>query len=207
MAGTQQHPIDDLTAGRSLGRRALLGGGGAIAGSAVILGGADAASASGGQRRLEDEANIKQLSVNYALGTDAVSAGDVDRALALYAMTFAENAPIAAGFDRANPSLSAIGPTEWAERVSDAFIPYSATQHLLGTINVEFDPNRKGVAQMTTYLHATHVYAAKLELLTVLGTYIDTVERIRRVGWRITNRFLQFTSFETSPRLAPPATP
>jgi hypothetical protein len=46
------------------------------------------------------------------------------------------------------------------------------------------------------------VLAATKELSTVLGTYFDQVELIDR-NWRIVDRFLQFTSFETSPRTLP----
>lgn len=88
--------------------------------------------------------------------------------------------------------------------VAEAFTPYTATQHLLGTIDVVFPdvrgPRRR--ASMSTYLHATHVFAASKELLTVLGTYVDDVVLVDG-QWRIVERFLQFTSFETSTRTLP----
>jgi hypothetical protein len=60
---------------------------------------------------------------------------------------------------------------------------------------------------MTSYLIATHVFRNTLQLSTVLGTYIDVVENIRRVGWRITERLPALTSSALSERVAPPAPP
>ncbi len=160
-------------------------------------------ASAGGWHGLQDEADIRQLSINYALGTDSISAGNKPRALDYYGRTFSSDALITAGFEPGAPLLVAHGPQEWADVVVKAFEPYSATQHLLGTINVEFD-DRGRSATMSTYLHATHVLKApSTDLLTVLGTYYDTVEQQRRSGWRIVKRFLQFTSFETSQRTLP----
>lgn len=187
----------------TVGRRALLGAGTALAaGTATMLLPGGAASA-GSRYNLQDEADIRQLSINYALGTDSISAGNKPRALEFYGRTFSDDAPITAGFDPAAPALVANGPAAWADVVVTAFQPYSATQHLLGTINVDFG-GRHGPVTMSTYLHATHVFKApSKDLLTVLGVYIDTVEQQRRTGWRIVNRFLQFISFETSQRTLP----
>lgn len=190
-----------LDSGRSVGRRTLLGAA-VVAGTAAVL--VDSGTASAGSwHNLQDEADIRQLSINYALGTDSISAGNKPRALEYYGRTFSADALITAGFDPAAPALVANGPQEWADVVENAFQPYSATQHLLGTIDIEID-NRRGPASMSTYLQATHVFTApSKDLLTVLGTYYDTVERQRRGGWLIVKRFLQFTSFETSQRSAP----
>jgi hypothetical protein len=184
-------------------RRVLIGSGGALAGAVAAVG----AAAPAGASDVGDEgeaAAIRQLSINYAIGTDAVSHGDLDTARARYAATFTADAPIAAGFDRTAPALTAHGPEEWLGVVVDAFQPYTATQHLLGTIDVVFPAGRRRRrdASMSTYLHATHVLAASKELLTVLGTYLDRVELIDR-EWRIVDRFLQFTSFETTARTLP----
>ncbi len=156
--------------------------------------------------RVVDEAAIRQLSVRYALGTDAIGAGDLDLGLRYYRRTFTHDAAVSAGFDRSAPALSTVGWESWAGIVRDAFVPYSATQHLLGTIDVEVGPEvgpdqrRKG--RMSTYLQATHVLADTPELLEVLGTYLDEVV-LTDFGWRIARRFLQFTSFETVPRTLP----
>ena len=184
-------------------RNALIGGGVALAGAVGIVGSGAVASASDVRDELEAAA-IRQLSINYAIGTDAVSRGDLDTARARYSATFTAGAPIAAGFDRNAPALTAHGPEEWLGVVVEAFKPYTATQHLLGTIDVVFPVSRGRLreASMSTYLHATHVSAASSELLTVLGTYFDQV-RLVDGGWRIVNRFLQFTSFETAPRTLP----
>ena len=197
------HDHADKSVRPTVGRRALLGAGTAVvAGTAAVLLPSGAVSA-GGWHSLQDEADIRQLSINYALGTDSISAGNKPRALDYYSRTFSPDALITAGFDPAAPALVANGPAAWADVVENAFQPYSATQHLLGTINVDFG-QRGGGATMSTYLHATHVFKApSMDLLTVLGTYIDTVEQQRRTGWRIVKRFLQFTSFETSQRTAP----
>jgi hypothetical protein len=191
---------------RTVGRRTMLGAGAAVvAGTGAILldGGTAGASGWAGNRDTTDDAAIRQLSINYALGTDSISAGDVPTALDFYHRTFSDDAVITAGFDRTAPALVANGPDAWAAVVENAFQPYSATQHLLGTINVVFDNRRGNSATMTTYLHATHVFKAPdMSLLTVLGTYYDTVQQSRR-AWRIVNRFLLFKSFETSKRTAP----
>jgi SnoaL-like domain len=152
------------------------------------------------------EAAIKQLGVDAALATDAITSGDIAGAVARFRAAFSEDAVIAAGFDRDAPLLSAVGPDAWAESVAAAYTTYSASQHLLGTCNVTFDEGgggRGGVARMTTYLHATFVVAASTGVLTVTGTYRDVVRR-GDDGWRITERFLLFTSFSSGVRDAPP---
>ena len=184
-------------------RRALIGGGGALVGAIAVVGSAAPAAASDNSDEL-DAAAIRQLSINYAIGTDAVSRGDLDTARARYAASFTPTATIAAGFDPAAPALVANGPEEWLAVVVEAFQPYTATQHLIGTIDVVFPDGRgpRREASMSTYLNATHVLAATEELSTVLGTYFDDVQLIDG-SWRIVHRFLQFTSFETSPRTLP----
>ncbi|BAN03250.1 nuclear transport factor 2 family protein [Ilumatobacter coccineus] len=190
---------------RSVARRAVIGGGGAalVAGSAAALlpSGTVSAGRSSNPARAADELAIRQLSVNYALGTDAIGAGDIAGGRALYEQAFTAEATIAAGFDRAAPALVANGRDEWADVVIGAFQSYSATQHLLGTINITIDQRGRS-AQMTSYLEATHVLRASQELLIVKGTYIDTVESDRG-DWRITERFLQFMSYNTVPRTLP----
>jgi len=184
-------------------RTVLLGGGAAVAGAAVLVGTGTPVGASD-VRDEREAAAIRQLSINYALGTDAVARGDLDAARALYEATFTADAAISAGFDPAAPALTATGPEEWLGVVADAFVPYTATQHLLGTINVEFpdQPGRRRQASMSSYLHATHVFEATPELLKVLGTYFDDVAVVDG-EWRIVARFLQFLSFETVPRTLP----
>lgn len=170
------------------------------AGSAAALLPSSPVAASGVDA--SDRLAISQLSINYALGTDAIGAGEIERGRALYAQAFAEDAQIGAGFDPAAPALVADGRDAWADVVIGAFQAYSATQHLLGTINVEVERGRK-LGRMSSYLEATHVLNDSQELLIVKGTYFDTVERSRG-QWIITERFLQFFSYNTVPRTLPP---
>ena len=58
------------------------------------------ASVAAEDSQLENEAAIRQLTICYALGTDALGAGDVDKGKALYRDCFTEDAPIAAFFPR-----------------------------------------------------------------------------------------------------------
>jgi len=188
---------------RPIRRRAVLGGGAVVAAgaAAAIVGPGVAAAGGTNANDVADKSQIYQLSINYGLGTDSISAKNKPRALELYSATFTDDAPISAGFDRANPSLVAIGPAAWADVVEQAFVGYSATQHHLATINIEL--TGKKTAQMSSYLHATHVLNAPSDqLLIVLGTYFDDVE-LRRAGWRIVRRFLQFTAFYSVARTAP----
>jgi hypothetical protein len=184
----------------------------AAATAAAVLGAPGAAFADGGDDgsgSAADQLAIAKLAVYYGLGTDAIAAAAGAAAgLPYYRRIFTPDATIAAGFDRSAPALTSTGPDEWAAVVAGAFVPYQATQHLLGTINVEIgrdgagNRTKKSRASMSTYLTATHVFRANKDLLIVLGTYYDDVERTRG-GWRIVNRFLQFTSFETRQRTAP----
>ena len=198
--------IGDPSEGRAaspLARRSVLGGGAALAaGAAALVAPAGVASARSNPASTSDEAEIRRLSIDYALGTDAIAVGDVATGRELYTRIFAPDAPIRAGFDPAAPSLTSVGPREWADVVVGAFEPYLATQHLLGTIAITLGSNRRAPARMTTYLQATHVLRDSPELLTVLGTYVDRVER-RSGGWQITDRFLRFTAFSTTPRTLP----
>jgi hypothetical protein len=148
-----------------------------------------------------DESAIRRLSVRYAVATDAICRGGKADALGAYNLIFTPDAVVAAGFDAGSPQLVASGPAEWADVVEAAFVDYSATQHLLGSIDVVFEG--ADTARMTSYLTASHVFAApSTDVMTVLGTYVDAVER-RAEGWRIVHRFLQFTAFSSAPRIAP----
>ncbi|WP_420453200.1 nuclear transport factor 2 family protein [Ilumatobacter sp.] len=197
---------DDRTAGRGLGlgRRSLLGGGAAVvAGTAALAVPGGGVAARSNPARTSDAAEIRQLSIDYAIGTDAIAVGDADTGREIYRRIFTADASITAGFDPSAPSLSSTGPDEWTDAVIAAFAPFTATQHLLGTIDVSLGGNRNQPAAMTSYLQATHVYRDTPELLTVLGTYVDRVERTRD-GWRIADRFLRFLSFSTIERTLPP---
>jgi hypothetical protein len=184
--------MEATTTSRIVSRRRLVAGGAAVAAGTAALAVPSFASAAGPSlNRLADESDIRQLTVNYALATDALGRGEHDFGLALYEATFTADAPIQAG---TSPTL--IGPEAWAEFVETALTPFSATQHLLGTINVILGSgNNPSAATMTTYLHATHEFAPGGNILVVLGTYFDDVVRLKE-GWRISKRTLVFTSVE-----------
>lgn len=184
-----------VTQPRTAGRRKFITAGAALAaGSAALVGSSAVASAGGGdpsQSQLLDEAQIKQLAINYALATDMIGRGKRAEGLALYRQTFTPDAPIQAG---SSPTL--IGPEAWEEYVYNALKNFSATQHLLGTQNVTL-PNggNPKTGQASSYLHATHEYSPGGNILVVLGTYYDDVVRTKD-GWRISKRTLVFVSVE-----------
>ena len=107
---------------------------------------------------LQDEAAIRQLTICYALGTDAIGAGEVDKGKALYKACFTQDAPIAALFPDGQ-GTERTGPAAWADFVNEIFRDnkYTATQHLIGTINISIDHTTGKTASMTSYLHATHL--------------------------------------------------
>lgn len=199
------------TNGSRLSRRGAMLTGAAVTAGAVLAAPAaafaDGDDDSGGSAA--DQLAIAKLAVYYGLGTDAISrTASRNGGLPYYRRIFTPDARISAGFDPAAPALTSTGPDEWAGVVEGAFVPYSATQHLLGTINVEIgrdgagNRTKRSQASMSTYLTATHIFKANKDILIVLGTYYDEVVRTRD-GWRIAQRFLQFTSFETRQRTAP----
>lgn len=194
-----------------LSRRGAMVTGAAVTAGAVLaapgIAFADGGDDDGGSAG--DQLAIAKLAVYYGLGTDAISAsGGAEAGLPYYRRIFAADAKISAGFSRAAPALTSTGPDEWAAVVAGAFVPYTATQHHLGTINVEIgrdgagNRTKRSQASMSSYLIATHVFRANKDILVVLGTYYDDVVRTRD-GWKIAARFLQFTSFETRQRSAP----
>jgi hypothetical protein len=185
---------------RRVTRRAVLAGGG-VAATATLATAAPAFADDRGRDATADELALTKLAVYYGLGTDAIGRGDPATGLAYYRRIFTPDATISAGFDRSAPALTSTGPEEWAKTVETAFVPYQATQHLLATIDPEITGRNTGTIR--SYLQATHVFKASLDLLIVLGYYDDEVVRTRE-GWRIATRFLQFVSFETRQRTLPP---
>ena len=154
----------ETAARKDSGRRTFLMGGVALAaGSAAAIraGTPVAAKAdSSALQRLVDENAIRQLSVNYALATDMIGRGLTEEGLALYQATFTSDAVITSG------AGTFIGPQAWADFVHNALQQFSATQHLIGTINVSF-ARRSDQAQMSTYLYATHEYSPGGNILAV----------------------------------------
>ncbi|MBQ73753.1 MAG: hypothetical protein CMQ20_01870 [Gammaproteobacteria bacterium] len=137
------------------------------------------------------EAELRRLTTNYAIATDALGSGDPDRqssGRALYHEVFAPDARISAG-----ESEEYIGPDAWADYVGTALETFSTTQHLVGTIDIEL--TGKDTARIATYLSATHEYEPRGTLWIVLGTYDDEAA-LTPSGWRITKRHLTMTSSE-----------
>ena len=141
--------------------------------------------------QLMDEAELRRLTTNYAIATDALGSGDPDRQVsgrALYHKVFAPDACVSAG-----ESEQFIGPDAWADYVTKALETFSTTQHLVGTIDVEL--TGKDSARIATYLSATHEYEPRGTLWIVLGTYDDEATKTES-GWLITKRHLSMTSSE-----------
>lgn len=138
-------------------------------------------------QRILDEADIRQLSINYGLGTDAIGRRDKAAGIALYQATFTEKAAIQVG---GADSTARLGAVAWAGYVDEHFRSrnYKASQHLLGTINVVVAADRQS-AEMTSYLHATHVVDGVPRVFIALGTYVDAVV-MTPAGWRIAQRTL-----------------
>ena len=184
---------------RAAGRRRVLLGATAAASGIALLGTAQPALADS-TSRVVDEGRIRQLSVNYALGTDAIGRNDKPAGLALYAKTFTDRAEIMVA---GAPSTLRIGGAAWADFVESVFrgSHYDRTQHLIGTINVLLGDGReeRNRATMSTYLHATHHVQDNASVLIVLGTYDDVVVRHGN-DWRIARRTLSvMTSWTETP--------
>lgn len=143
---------------------------------------------------LQDAAEIRQLTICYALGTDAIGAGDVDKGKALYTDCFTDDAPIAAFFPNGQ-GTKRTGPDAWADFVKEIFREnkYTATQHLIGTIDVNIDHKTGDAANMTSYLHATHLLPNG-SINVANGTYEDEVVKTG-TGWRIRKRTLKLVTF------------
>ncbi len=165
------------------------------AAASVMLGaGYVNASPHGAQRA--DEAEIAKLPVCYALGTDAIGRGDVAQGKAIYVPCFTGDAVLSVYFPgspfNGPPSFSTVGTSSWGDFVSNTFTAngYTATQHLMGSIDVHVDGSH---ATMTSYLHATHVLAdGTIDVAN--GTYEDEVVR-QNGDWKIKSRTLKLITF------------
>lgn len=132
------------------------------------------------------ESAIRQLAVNYALGTDAIGRDEPETGRALYHQTFTPDADISIA---GSADTQRTGPDEWVGFVEGTFrgAGHVATQHLIGSTNIV--PSEDGEsAEMSTYMHATH-RGPTGDLLIVLLTYIDHAVRTED-GWRIAKRTL-----------------
>ena len=192
-------------------RRLIAGSAGLAVTSVALAAGAPAAGADYGRRRgslsVDDLAEVYRLKVQYAFGSDAIGAGDVERGLDLYRATFTDDAVVTAGFAGAPPSLEAFGPDDLAEKLAAALAAAGAigSQHLLGTIEIVEGPegsHRRKTAAITAYVQATVLLEADRGLLRFLATYHDTAERRRR-EWRLTGSSAEYLSVEAATRTAP----
>ncbi len=132
------------------------------------------------------ESAIRQLAVNYALGTDAIGRDEPEVGRALYQQTFTADADISIA---GNAETQRTGPEEWVEFVEGTFrgAGHVATQHLIGSVNIV--PGEDGTsAEMSTYMHASHV-SPDGDVLLVMLTYVDEAVRTAE-GWRIVKRVL-----------------
>ncbi|AFY44485.1 nuclear transport factor 2 family protein [Nostoc sp. PCC 7107] len=169
-----------------------------LAGVMVLLVGSkfDAASAS----QPNTESDIQDLAVCYALGTDAIGRGNLQEGKNIYQNCFTPDAEITAIFPN-GASVTQYGTSAWADFVYSVFQGngYTATQHLLGTFNIQVQNN---TATMSSYLHATHKLS-DTSIDVANGTYVDTV--IKKNGnWKISRRVLTLIDFLT---LASPGSP
>jgi hypothetical protein len=141
------------------------------------------------------EAAVRQLAVNYTLGTDAIGRGEVETGLAIYRRTFTPEAEIAVN---GAPATRRVGPEAWAWFVEDTFRGRDdrRTQHLVGSINVV--DSGEATAEMASYMHAAHV-RGNGDVLTVLLSYVDHAVRTPE-GWRIAKRTLYPLSSWMEPR-------
>ena len=132
------------------------------------------------------ESAIRQLAVNYALGTDAIGRDEPETGRALYQQTFTADADISIA---GNPDTQRTGPDEWVGFVEGTFrgAGHIATQHLIGSVNIV--PGADGEsAEMSTYMHASHLGPTG-DVFVVLLTYIDQAVHTED-GWRIAGRTL-----------------
>ncbi len=132
------------------------------------------------------ESAIRQLAVNYALGTDAIGRDEPETGRALYQQTFTPDAAISIA---GAADTRRTGPDAWVEFVEGTFrgAGHVATQHLIGSVNIV--PAEDGErAEMSTYMHASHLSPTG-DVLVVLLTYVDDAVRTEQ-GWRIARRTL-----------------
>ncbi|MEA5569453.1 nuclear transport factor 2 family protein [Calothrix sp. UHCC 0171] len=156
----------------------------------IVLLGGTFESALASQPNAESE--IEQLTVCYALGTDAIGKGDIQAGKNIYRDCFTEDATITAIFPDGVTTETRVGTSAWGDFVASVFRAngYVATQHLIGTVNIAVQGN---TAKMTSYLHATHK-RSETSIDVANGTYEDEV--IKQNGrWKIRRRTLKLITF------------
>jgi hypothetical protein len=121
-------------------------------------------------QRLLDENEIRALSATYARGLDRHDQ-------ALVRSVFADDATTHYGSFRG-------GPDEMSAMAMTALGAYSATQHIVGQVNLSLDGD---TATGEVYLHAFHRHATEDVDRFICGRYIDRYARIDG-RWLITHR-------------------
>ncbi|MEH1798065.1 MAG: nuclear transport factor 2 family protein [Nostoc sp.] len=137
------------------------------------------------------ELEIQKLTSCYSLGTDAIGRGNLQEGKNIYRDCFTQDAVLTAIFPDGATQTN-YGTDSWADFVYSVFQGngYTATQHLMGTINISVQNNQ---ATMTSYLHATHK-RSETSIDVANGTYEDEV--VNRNGrWKIRKRTLKLIDF------------
>ncbi|MBO3459730.1 nuclear transport factor 2 family protein [Aetokthonos hydrillicola Thurmond2011] len=135
--------------------------------------------------------DIAQLTSCYALGTDAIGRGEIQQGKNIYQNCFTTDATITAIFPDGT-TVTKVGTNSWADYVASVFQGngYTATQHLIGTINTTVTGD---TAKMSSYLQATHK-RSDTSIDVANGTYEDEV--IKQNGiWKIRSRTLKLITF------------
>jgi hypothetical protein len=137
------------------------------------------------------ELEIQKLTSCYALGTDAIGRGNLLEGKDIYRDCFTQDAVLTAIFPDGTTQTN-YGTDAWADFVYSVFQGngYTATQHLMGTINISIENNK---AAMTSYLHATHK-RSETSIDVANGTYEDQVVNING-RWKISKRTLKLIDF------------
>nr|WP_175586538.1 nuclear transport factor 2 family protein [Nostoc sp. UIC 10630] len=137
------------------------------------------------------ELEIQKLTSCYALGTDAIGRGNLLEGKNIYRDCFTQDSVLTAIFPDGTTQTN-YGTDAWADFVYSVFQGngYTATQHLMGTINISIENNK---AMMTSYLHATHK-RSETSIDVANGTYEDQVVNING-RWKIRKRTLKLIDF------------
>ncbi len=175
-----------------------------LAVSLVLFVGGRFELASASEPNAEAKLEIQQLTSCYSLGTDAIGIGNLQEGKNIYPRCFTQDAVITAIFPDGTTQTS-YGTNAWADYVNSVFRGngYTATQHLMGTINISFE---NGKVTMSSYLHATHK-RSETSIDVANGTYEDEVVNIGG-RWKISKRTLKLIDFLnlTSPTTASSST-